>query len=282
MCFDRKVARLPDEGVLLVATDLQGNLGDFERLMALYRAEEADGQRPVLVLCGDLVHGPSPDMHRPGVWPAYLGTEYRDRSADLLRRFEAISRTHRVFALLGNHEHAHIGGPVVPKFFPDEAAILDAVLGDDREPMHAFMRRWPLLAVGRCGVVLTHGAPGMTCPTLDDFESLDYAGYEDVHINGMYAHDALGALLWCRMATQSQADDLLAATSLDGAPNAFVAFGHDVVQEGYEITGDRQICVSTSFGCPDRDKTYPRLHLVRRYRSVHDLREGEEIRKLYG
>jgi hypothetical protein len=280
-CFDRKVARLPDDGVLLVATDLQGNLGDFERLVALYDAEETAGNRPVLALCGDLVHGPSPDLDAPGAWPDHLGTPYRDQSAELIRRFEALTRTRRMFSLLGNHEHAHIGGPVVPKFWPDEAAVLDAALGPDRDRMHTFLRRWPLLAVGRCGVVLTHGAPGMTCPDLPAFERLDYAGYEAISINRMYAHDVVGALLWARMASEAQAAALLEATRLDEHPHAFVAFGHDIVHEGYEITGDRQICVSTSFGLHDRDKIYLRLDLARRYRSVHDLRPGHEIRPLH-
>ena len=281
-CFDRKVARLPDHGTLLVATDLQGNLGDFERLMAIYAAEDAAGDTPVLALCGDVVHGPSPDMNRPDAWPDYLGTAYVDRSAELIRRVEALSRTHRIFSLMGNHEHAHIGGPVVPKFWPDEAAVLDRALGEDAPALHAFLRRWPLLAVSRAGVVLTHGAPGMTCPTLADFESLDYAGYETVSIHQMYRHDPLAALLWCRMADARQAEALCAVATLDERPAALVAYGHDVVREGHEIVGDRQICVSTSFGLFDRHKVYLRLDLSRRYRSVHDLRPGHEIRRLYG
>ena len=75
---------------------------------------------------------------------------------------------------------------------------------------------------------------------------------------------------------------LLTATALDGRPNAFVAYGHDVVAEGYEITGEEQICVSTSFGLHDRDKVFLRLDLSRRhYASVNDLREGVEILPLH-
>lgn len=285
-CFDRKVARLPGEGVLLVATDLQGNLGDFERLMAIYAAEEAAGHRPILALCGDVVHGPSPDLNAPGAWPDHLGTAYVDRSADLIRRVEALSRTHRIFSLMGNHEHAHVGGPVVPKFWPDEAAVLETALGDDAPALRAFLRRWPLIAVSPAGVVLTHGAPGLALgmlpATLDGFEALDYAGYTDISINHMYRQDALAALLWCRMADDGQAKALCARATLDDRPAAFVAYGHDVVREGYEVVGGHQICVSTSYGLFDRDKIYLRLDLGRRYRDVHDLRAGREIRALYG
>lgn len=58
------------------------------------------------------------------------------------------------FSLLGNHEHAHVGGPVVPKFYPDEARVLDEALANDRERIHDFFRSFPLIAVTSCGVVL--------------------------------------------------------------------------------------------------------------------------------
>lgn len=280
-CFDVRVARLPATGVLLVATDLQGNYQDYQALKRLYFAEKAAGNAPVLALCGDLVHGPHPALNAPGAWPDYLGTPYVDESARLLLDFEAFSRTERAIAVLGNHEHAHIGGPVVPKFYPDEALVLDRALGPAREAMHAFLRTWPLIAVGPCGVVLTHGAPGGTEPDLAAFERLDYAGYEAVSINQMYRHDTVGALLWSRMASPEQARALLAATRLDDTPNAFVAFGHDVVHEGWERTGREQICVSTSYGLFDRDKVYLRLALDRRYTSALDLRPEHEIRRLY-
>ncbi|MCB9549898.1 MAG: metallophosphoesterase [Myxococcales bacterium] len=281
-CFDRRVARLPDAGVLLVATDLQGNFKDYEALKAIYAAEKAAGNAPVLAFVGDLVHGPCPEILAPGAWPDHLGTPYHDESARLLLDFELFTRAERAFSLLGNHEHAHIGGPVVPKFYPDEAAVLDAALGPERERMHAFLRRFPLLAVGPCGVVLTHGAPGATEPNLAAFEGLTYAGFAHMRINDMYqCAGTLGALLWCRSATSAQAQALLRATSLDGKPNAFVAFGHDVVREGWERSGAGQICVSTSYGLHDRDKVYLRLDLGRRYQSAHDLRPGQEIRRLY-
>ena len=276
--WGRKVARLPEQGVLLVATDLQGNLGDYEALKALLEHELGRGHHATLALCGDLVHGPSPDLNEPGAWPRHLGTEYRDASAELLVDFERYTRTHPAFALLGNHEHAHIGGPVVPKFHPDEAAVLDAALGEAAAGIHAFLKTWPLIAVAPCGVVLTHGAPGATMPSLDAFEQLDYAGYERVSINAMHRHDPLAALLWCRSATEAQARALLRTCGHDAG---VVAFGHDVVHEGFEATGASQLCVSTSYGLLDRDKVYLRLDLAARYRSVADLRAGVEIRSLY-
>jgi hypothetical protein len=279
--WDRRCARLPNRGVLLYATDLQGSLKDYERMKALYAIEEAAGNDPILAFCGDLVHGPSPDMHEPGEWPDYLGTPYRDESATLLRDFESFTKTARAFSLLGNHEHAHIGGPVVPKFYPDEAAVLDEALGADRPRMHAFLRTFPLLAVSECGAVLTHGAPRATEPDLASFERLAYAGYERVNINDMYCTDTVGALLWSRGASEEQARALLKATAINSRANAFVAYGHDVVREGFELIGDSQICFSTSYALFDERKVYLRLDLAAKYSSVHDLRVGHEILPLW-
>lgn len=280
-CFDRKVARLPNHGVLIVSTDLQGNFNDYEALKSIYFAEKAAGEAPVLGFVGDLVHGPSADLQLPGNWPDFLGTQYADESARLLLDLELFSRSERAFSLLGNHEHAHIGGPVVPKFYPDEAAVLDRSLGPEKERMHAFLRSFPLLAVGRCGVVLTHGAPGATEADLPAFESLSYEGYRHHRLRDMHKVDTLGGLLWSRSATSAQAQAFLKATSFDTKPNAFVAFGHDVVHEGWERAGADQICFSTSYGLFDRDKVYLRLDLSHRYQSALDLRPGVEILPLY-
>ena len=278
--WGRKVARLPDEGVAIVATDLQGNLEDFRALARIHRRELAAGRRAVLVLCGDLVHGPDDDLV-PEVWPEHLGTFYRDRSAELVLEYMQWSRDHETVCLLGNHEHAHVGGPVVSKFHLDEAAVLEERLGDRVPEVRAFISGFPLIAVAPCGLVCTHGAPRATEPDLAAFERLHYGGYETTPLWHMIDAGTVGALLWARGATSEQARRLLDATRLEDRPNAFVAFGHDIVREGYEVMGDEQICVSTSFGLFDADKVYLRLELDRRYYDVHDLREGHEILPLY-
>jgi hypothetical protein len=277
----RKVARLPARGTLIFATDLQGNYSDYEALKRVYWREHERGHEPVLLLCGDLVHGPGKQLARREHWPDFLGSFYEDRSADLVRDFIEFSRKEAALSLLGNHEHAHIGGPVVSKFHPDEAAVLDAKLGEDRERVHAFFRTLPLIAVAPCGAVFTHGAPRRTEPDLDAFEQLSYDGFDRHHVNDMHDSGTVGALLWSRGAEPERARELLRATSLDDRPNAFVAYGHDVVREGFEKVGDEQLCISTSFGCVDENKHYLRLDLSKRYRSVHELELGREILPLH-
>jgi hypothetical protein len=276
--WGRKVARLPDRGIALIATDLQGNLEDFLALARIHRREREAGRDAVLVLSGDLVHGPPPALTRE-LWPEHLGSFYVDRSAELVRHVMGYVHDHDTVALLGNHEHAHVGGPVVSKFHPDEGAVLEANLEQDVPRVRRFFAGLPLLAVAPCGLVCTHGAPRASEPDLDAFERLDYDGYRNVPPWKMIDSGTLGALLWARGATDEHARALLQACH--GEPRGVVAYGHDIVREGFDCTGAHQICVSTSFGCDDPRKTYLRLELDRRYDDVHALRPGHEILPLY-
>ncbi len=224
------------------------------------------------------MHGPSPDLNEAGAWPEYLGTPYVDESAALIRDFEQLTRYARAFSLLGNHEHAHVGGPVVAKFYHDEAKVLDEALGSDRARIHAFLETFPLVASGSCGIVLTHGAPKATERTIEDFERLRYRG-PDTATFGVLTHSTVGALLWARSATSEQARELLRVTTGEG--DGAVIYGHDIAASGYDSAGPEQICVSSSFGVFDPCKTYLRIDLAKRYRSVRDLRPGHEILPLY-
>jgi hypothetical protein len=281
--FGRKVIRLPKRGVLLVATDLQGNWADYCAMKALYAEEEAAGHQPVLLFCGDMVHGPSARLNEPGEWPPYLGTAYSDESAAILTDFMVFSKEARAFSLLGNHEHAHIGGPVVSKFHADEAAVLDAALGDAREDAVAFMATWPLIALAGCGLAFVHGSPAATEATVEGWEDVDYTGYAGMAPIDMLRYNRpFATVLWARSATEREARAFLKVCFPQRDAEGVVVFGHDVVRSGYGKVGSLQLCLSTSYGLEDENKSYLRVVLAGRYRSVDDLREGIEIRRLYG
>src|SRR5215467_7960370 len=106
-----RVLRLPDHGRLLVCTDLQGCLRDFERIVQIFEQTLLDYQGDAHILfTGDLIHGPHID---PEDWPDFLGEYYRDASGEVIVAYAALAAQYpgRVHALLGNHEHGHNGAP---------------------------------------------------------------------------------------------------------------------------------------------------------------------------
>ena len=250
----RRVIHLPDRGRLIIATDVQGNVADFDRVAAIFEdaAKDADGAH--LVVTGDLVHGPELSEDE---WPDYLGTFYHGDSKTVLEHARELSERYpgRVVYLLGNHEHAHIGGPVVSKFFPDEARRLEELLGEEgTRRMRAWLRTWPFVAVARrAQLVMMHAAPHAKIRSADDLDRLPLEGFYDVPLEDMAARGTLGALLWARTTSTERGYEFVRA--LD--PEARVAvYGHDVARGGFAVDREPLLCVSTSFGCFDGDKLY--------------------------
>jgi hypothetical protein len=249
-----RVVTLPRHGVLLAATDLHGNLSDFRAMVTRFLTLLDHGARPQLVLCGDLVHGPAiPEA----AWPEHLGTFYRDQTRELLDEAVRLQRAYpgQVHFLLGNHEHAHLGGPRLDKFHADEAGALEQAYGvDEFEPIRGWIAGWPWVALApTAGIVLTHAAPHAEIGSAADLDGVRLGGYEHVALHDMAAAGPLGALLWARTTTSERARAFLRA--LDPAATVAV-FGHDPVREGHAVEHEPLLCVSTSFGCHDGDKVY--------------------------
>ena len=260
---------LPERGKLLVATDLQGNVADFEQIEAIFEAAVTQPDGAVLVITGDLVHGPELSELD---WPDYLGSYYRGDSKGVLERAYDLAGRYpgRVHYLLGNHEHAHVGGPVVAKFFPDEARRLEELLGEEgTRRMRAWLRTWPFVAVApRARLVMLHAAPHARIESADDLERLPLEGFFDVPLEEMATRGALGALLWARTTSTERANSFLHAIH----PEAKVAiFGHDVARCGYAIDREPLLCISTSFGCFDGDKLYLEWDLSEPAESAEDV-----------
>jgi len=276
----RRIVTLPDRGRLLVATDLQGNVADFDRVEQLYEQACLEDPDTILIITGDLVHGPE---IAESDWPEYLGSFYRGDSTTLLERAEALQRRHpgRVHYLLGNHEHAHVGGPIVSKFFPDEAAHLEQIMGPTRaHEVRAWIRTWPFVAVApHSGLLMLHAAPHALIRSADDLERLPLDGLSSVPLDEMALHSILGALLWARTTSTQRARSFLNAVHEDAQ---VAVFGHDVARDGYAIDREPLLCISTSFGCYEGDKLYLDWDLSSRAVSARDaanrgllpLREG--------
>ncbi|WP_234023760.1 metallophosphoesterase [Sorangium cellulosum] len=274
----QRVVDLPDRGKLIVATDFQGNVADFERITDIFEQAAAGRDGAVLVITGDLVHGPELDESE---WPDYLGSFYHGDSVALLKQAKELADRHpgRVHYLLGNHEHAHVGGPVVAKFFPDEAQRLEELLGpEDTLAMRSWFRGWPFVAVAHTArLVMLHAAPHARIQSRQDLERLPLDGFHDVPLNEMTLQGTLGALLWARSTSSERAHAFLRAID----PEARVAiYGHDVARAGYAIEREPMLCVSTSFGCYDGDKLYFEWDLAEPAESANDA-AWRGLRSLY-
>lgn len=268
-----RILRLPAQGRLLVSTDIQGNLKDFHRVARLF--EEAGGDT-WLLFTGDLVHGPDPETELR--WPEHLGTPYSDGSPEVVRAFLALQERFpgRVHCLLGNHEHAHIGGPAVSKFYLDEGLALEQRMGAEASVLRQTFSTFPLVAVAPNGLVFTHAAPGAAIDRPEELEAVRLGGYEHMPARVFMTVPVLGPLLWCRWAPPDRSSRFLRALG-----GRVCVYGHDVVREGYCREAPDQLCVSTSFGLLDSRKVYVDIDLSREYSSSSDLVEGRELRHLW-
>lgn len=272
-----RVLELPPRGRLLVCTDLQGCLRDFESVVEIFHRRLRQTGDAHVIFTGDMIHGP---RIAPEDWPDFLGEFYADQSGQLMEAFVELRREHpgRVHAILGNHEHGHVGGPHTAKFERDEVEVLESELGPERAAwLRRILAELPLVAVAPCGAVFTHGAPAARIEDPSAFESveLEVSGAAGTPLD-IFDVPILGPVLWARSAAPAVARAFLAAMG-----GTISIYGHDVIPSGFERVGAEQIVVSTSFGVADENKVYLELDLAGRYESVEELREGQEIRRLY-
>lgn len=252
-----------------MATDVQGNVADFDRVAAIFEDAAKTREGAYLVVTGDLVHGPELGEED---WPDYLGSFYHGDSKTVLQHARELADRHhgRVLYLLGNHEHAHVGGPVVSKFFPDEARRLEDLLGEDgTREMRAWLRTWPFVAVAsRARLVMLHAAPHAKISRAEDLDRLPLEGFYDVPLEDMAARGTLGALLWARTTSTERGYEFIRAID----PDARVAvYGHDVARSGFAVDREPLLCISTSFGCFDGDKLYLEWDLAEPAESARDV-----------
>ncbi len=272
-----RVIRFPDKGRLLVCTDLQGCMRDYLRMVEVFEQALIEyGGDVHLIFTGDLIHGPHIE---PEDWPDFLGEYYRDQSGEVMIAYSQLAAQYpgRVHALLGNHEHGHVGGPHTAKFAADEVALLEHILGPTATArMRGIIHTFALAAVSKCGAAFTHGAPAAVIDSIADLEQADLSGAGFSSPLDLLDTPIVGKVLWARSATEFEAKRFLRALNC-----TMSIYGHDVIPEGFEKIGDEQIIVSTSFGLFDQNKVFLNLDLAAKYRGVRDLRIGHEIVPLY-
>lgn len=251
-----------------MATDLQGNLRDFLAVEEIFEDAVREPAGAVLVVTGDLVHGP--EIPRE-LWPSHLGTYYHGDSPGVLERARSLANRYpdNVHFLLGNHEHAHVGGPVVSKFFPNEAERLEQLLGKEgADDFRTWVGTWPFVAIApSAGLCMMHAAPHVSIECRQDLEQLSLLVADDDEID-FDARATIVALLWARSTSSERAHAFLRAVD----PRLRVAvYGHDVAHSGFAIDREPLLCISSSFGCFDGDKLYLDWDLSRPASSAIEL-----------
>jgi hypothetical protein len=271
-----RVLRLPDRGRLIVCTDLQGCMRDYLRIVEIFEQTRRAYGDTHLLFTGDLIHGPHLEEDE---WPDFLGEFYRDASGEVMDAFVELAAKYpgRVHALVGNHEHGHVGGPHTAKFAADEVILLENILGPaGTARLQEIIATFALAAVAPCGAVFTHGAPAAQITSIKDVEAADLSGRQYASPLDVLDTPVVGKILWAR-----SAEPAIARRFLRAMGGTISIYGHDVIPEGFEKVGDEQIVVSTSFGVFDTNKVFLHLDLAARYATVNDLRIGTEILPLY-
>ena len=270
----RRHLALEAPGRVLVSTDVHGNLEDFERLRAIFEAMRADDPGARWVILGDIVHGP--DEESAARFPELYG--YPDRSRQIVAQLAELiaGAPEQVWLVLGNHDHAHIGGPITRKFHHDEPGHLEATMTEaEREQMRALFRDALLLVTTSCGVALTHGSPARCISAPEDLDGIELPATAD--------SDRALVMALTTPYGQRKEDSLkfLAAASRGGHEQRVLLHGHDRDEGGWFVEAETQAC-PVIFGARREHKRYVVLDLAARYAGVQALREDIEVRRLYG
>lgn len=262
---------LPDEGTLLVNTDVHGSAEDFGRMRELF---EAAPQSYWLIL-GDIVHAPNREARgrRPDLY------DYEDGSGEIAQQILELRADHpdRVHFVLGNHDWAHVGGPRVSKFYDDEAKALEGTLDEATiAALHELFETALLCAMAPCGAFLSHASPGALFDSLDEIDAIDVGGELTDRQVGIVRE--LTTFYGQREAVSRSFLEHM--SGLSGCDLRFVVHGHDRDEEGWFAHENTQFC-PVIFGAPRENRRYLRLDLAARYDGVDALRVGHEILRLW-
>ncbi len=270
-----RVRFLSSRGSLLVSTDLHGNHEDFAALRDLFLAARGRHDEVHWALLGDAVHGPDDASRRDE--PELYG--YPDESARLLEELAALMEEHpgAIHYVLGNHDHAHVGGPHTQKFHPDEVQFLEErATAAQLAALRRVFGGAALVLLAPCGAVLSHGSPDDRLRDLAELEALPPFGAsyspEQAHL--------IRTFLWNYGQPEQGTERVLEVMSRRGPRMTMVIHGHDRDEAGWYTEGGNQ-GQPVIFGAPRAQKRYLWLDLAAHYAGVSALREGEEIRRLY-
>jgi hypothetical protein len=255
-----KLLELPEDGRLIVSTDLHGNRADFEALREIW---DADRSTHWLIL-GDMVHGPSEEA--AALNPDFHG--YTDESPWIVAEVASLCVEYpHVNTLLGNHDWSHVGGPTTRKFWTNEAAHLESIMDQNAvEAMRAFfLEQAYLWAYAPNGLFFSHGAAAVAPDELGIVENLKFDSRQL----------AERAIMNSAMCAYGQ-DDAAMRRFLDIMGELIdeqldvLIHGHDRDEDGWYVEGPYQAC-PVIFGAHHDRKAYLDIDLSKRFDAAEAL-----------
>ncbi len=133
--------RIIDSGRLMVVSDLQGNLRDFQRVLNHFDRLCLE-QQTTLVVCGDLIHA------QPGE---------PDHSLEMLDALiSRISQGESIIYLMGNHELAHVMHWDLFKAGHNYTRPLEKAFENQRKPYAKFLNSLPFALITCGGLLINH------------------------------------------------------------------------------------------------------------------------------
>ena len=268
---------LPNHGVLFVSTDVHGNGDDFRQMRRVFEAQIAEDSDTYWAILGDAVHGPSRSARQRN--PALY--DYDDESIGIVQEIVELQAAYpeRVLFVLGNHDWAHVGGPLTRKFFPDEAENLERDLSLSQKTMlHGLFNDALLCIITPCGAFLSHGVPGVQLESMEEIDQIadfHFAAHNPRHMQ------ILSSMLTSYGQPEPVIRAFLETVSDLGVEQRFVIHGHDRDETGFFTDGDWALC-PVIFGAARQNKRYVRLDLSASYTSAQALTQGHQILRLFG
>ena len=271
----RRFGILPNEGYLIVSTDLHGNGHDFRALHNRFDFLLNDGIDVHWAILGDLVHAPSPEARVSD--PRFY--DYDDESWYIVESVDKLSRKHpdRIWLVLGNHDFAHLAGPRTSKFYDDEVAYLESKLSEDQiAVMKQLFDSAYLVLASPCGILFAHGSPGLLLQHPEQINTLNYESLEPKD------YRLLKEILTSYGQSNRTTSQMLQNMSLStGLELKLVVHGHDRDENGWFTEEGNQL-QPVIFGAYKETKRYLEINLAGSYLTVDAIRDGFEIKKLYG
>ena len=248
---NNKIIQLPNQGRLIVVTDLHGNYEDYMKYLDLWDCSDEDCH---IVFAGDLIHSP------------YSVDQSIEIMDDAISKSKKYSNFH---IILGNHEWTHITATDVYKMKKNLRLSFEDLIKNKKGNLQPtldnyieFFKSLPLFVKTENGLFISHAGPSRNFHSMEDLNKISSDDYEN---------DLLYDFLWNRFQEDYNESDV--SNFLKIVESNCMIIGHNTV-DGYELFG-RQLILSSSF--LTSNKMYLDIDLSKEINDIHDLTDCLEF-----